>query len=393
MRVAVASWSARRVGGVEDYLSILLPALTRAGVEVAFWHEVDEPSDRAPIPLTSGSVSIDVSQVGVAQSIARLRAWKPDVIYSQGVQDPAAESQLLDVAPAICFVHTYVGTCISGTKMFSYPQPAPCTRVFGRSCLAHYFPRGCGGNSPATMLSLYHVQSRRLEQLRRYRSILTHTGHMRDEMMRHGLHATVLPFAVDMHPARASARVDDRWRLLFAGRMERLKGGEYLLDALPEVARRGRRSVHAVLAGDGTRRDEWQRKAREIERANTNVRVEFAGWLSQSAVSDLMNDADLLVVPSVWPEPFGSVGVAAAAQGVPAAAFDVGGISEWLKDGVSGHFAAGNPPTAVGLADAVVRCLDDPAHFDRLRAGARETAARFTIERHLAGVMTELARV
>src|SRR5687768_3604690 len=122
MRVAIGSWTARRVGGVEDYLSILLGSLAaHKGVEVAFWHEVDTPADRASVPLPPGVLSIDASAVGMDAAIAQLRSWRPDVIYSHGIQDPAAETRILDIAPAVLFVHTYVGTCISGTKMVSYP--------------------------------------------------------------------------------------------------------------------------------------------------------------------------------------------------------------------------------------------------------------------------------
>jgi glycosyltransferase involved in cell wall biosynthesis len=121
--------------------------------------------------------------------------------------------------------------------------------------------------------------------------------------------------------------------------------------------------------------------------------IEFTGWISQDAVGDLLSDVDLLVVPSVWPEPFGMVGVSAAAHGVPAAAFGVGGIAQWLEDGVTGHLAPANPPTAAGLARAILRCLGDTAHLTALREGARQMAARFTMERHVAALMGELKRV
>ena len=104
----------------------------------------------------------------------------------------------------------------------------------------------------------------------------------------------------------------------------------------------------------------------------------------------LLGGCDLLVVPSVWPEPFGSVGPAAAQYGTPAAAFDVGGISQWLKDGISGHLAPARPPTAAGLARAIVRCLEDPAHYASLREGALAMSAQFTMERHLAELSSVL---
>ena len=105
-----------------------------------------------------------------------------------------------------------------------------------------------------------------------------------------------------------------------------------------------------------------------------------------------MLESRLLVVPSVWPEPFGSVGMAAARYGVPAAAFAVGGIPQWLHDGVNGHLSPGTPPTADGLADAIVRCLSDPRHYEALSRAARRMAAAFTMERHLPPLITILQR-
>ena len=67
--------------------------------------------------------------------------------------------------------------------------------------------------------------------------------------------------------------------------------------------------------------------------------------------------ADLLVVPSLWPEPFGLVGLEAARHRLPVAAFAVGGIPDWLRPGVNGYLAPGDPPTPGGLADAIIACL------------------------------------
>jgi glycosyltransferase involved in cell wall biosynthesis len=107
----------------------------------------------------------------------------------------------------------------------------------------------------------------------------------------------------------------------------------------------------------------------------------------------LMRESRLLVVPSVWPEPFGSVGIAAARHGVPAAAFAVGGIPQWLREGINGHLAPGSPPAAAGLADAIVRCLEEPRHYEELSRGARRIGATFTMEDHLPELIRVLARV
>jgi glycosyltransferase involved in cell wall biosynthesis len=85
--------------------------------------------------------------------------------------------------------------------------------------------------------------------------------------------------------------------------------------------------------------------------------------------------------------------MAAARHGVPAAAFAVGGIPQWLHDGVNGHLAPASPPTREGLADAIVRCLSDPSHYEDLAAGARQAAAMFTMDRHLPELMRILEAV
>ena len=120
-----------------------------------------------------------------------------------------------------------------------------------------------------------------------------------------------------------------------------LKGGAYLLDALPGTHAAIRRPLRVTFAGDGPARASWQRRAGDIAAANPEISVEFAGWLQRPEVVALLDTADLLVVPSVWPEPYGLVGPEAGRRGVPAVAFDTGGIKEWLVDGVNGCLAPG----------------------------------------------------
>ena len=212
-------------------------------------------------------------------------------------------------------------------------------------------------------------------------------------MTRHGLQAEVIPYPVGTHAAEDIQPRDGAWRLLYAGRMEAPKGGGVLLEALPHVVKALGRPVTMTFAGEGRQRARWETQLREIQSGLPNLTCEFTGWLAQDQIRTLMKNVDLLVVPSVWPEPFGLVGPEAAQHGVPSAAFAVGGIPAWLIDGVSGHLAVGDRPTAAGLARAIVRCLEDPLHYAALRNGARATAAQFTMVRHLPRLIDTLERV
>jgi hypothetical protein len=61
-----------------------------------------------------------------------------------------------------------------------------------------------------------------------------------------------------------------------------------------------------------------------------------------------------------------------------------------LTDGINGHLAPAHPPTAEGLGRAIVRCLEDPRHYNSLRNGAREMAERFTMAHHLPALIARL---
>jgi glycosyltransferase involved in cell wall biosynthesis len=45
-----------------------------------------------------------------------------------------------------------------------------------------------------------------------------------------------------------------------------------------------------------------------------------------------MDDVHAMAVPSLWPEPFGLVGIEAQARGRPAVGYAIGGIPEWMGD-------------------------------------------------------------
>ena len=180
---------------------------------------------------------------------------------------------------------------------------------------------------------------------------------MRDEMARHGApddRLRVLPlFSTVSGDATAGSGEPDT--VLFAGRMTPLKGGHVLVAAAARATRLLGRPVRLIMAGDGPQKEAWRSLA-----ASLGVQVELTGWVAPEDRARVYGRGLLAAVPSLWPEPFGLVGLDAASLGRPAVAFDVGGIKEWLTDGLNGRLVE---PTAgeEGLARAIVSLLDEPA--------------------------------
>src|SRR5262249_14827019 len=114
--------------------------------------------------------------------------------------------------------------------------------------------------------------------------------------------------------------------VLFVGRVVAEKGLDALLRAFALVTRPSRLAV----VGDGLA---LARAGALAGGLGLGERVEFAGWATGARLARYYREAAVLAVPSLWPEPFGLVGLEAMSYGLPVVAFGVGGIPEWLEDG------------------------------------------------------------
>ena len=394
MRILIATSHRNFVGGAEKYLQEILPCLAQRGHELAFLYEYRfDPQKERVDPRDLDIPSCGIAEAGSAAALRFARDWKPEVVYSQGMESAGFQSALLNEYPTVFYAHNYVGACISGEKCHAFPSPQPCGRKFGPACLLLYYPRRCGGLNPITMWKMYQRSSEHNAQLPKYAAILVASAHMRREYERHGvspekIHLAALPNPSGDEEFHADSRDISRGNLLFLGRLTKLKGAAQLLRAIPLAERQLGRPLHLTIAGDGPERRHLEELA-----ARKQIAPEFTGWVVSSQKADLIAQADLLVVPSLWPEPFGLVGIEAGARGLPAVGYDVGGIPDWLVPGHSGELAAGDPPTVEGLAEAITRALSDPSHYAALCRGAREMAARFTLAAHLSKLETTFETV
>jgi glycosyltransferase involved in cell wall biosynthesis len=96
------------------------------------------------------------------------------------------------------------------------------------------------------------------------------------------------------------------------------------------------------------------------------------GWVNQQELPALYHDSDIVVVPSLWVEPFGITTLEAMACGLPVVGSKIGGIAETLVDGETGiHFTAGN---AEELAEALERLIQSPDLRRQYGEGGRRRA-------------------
>lgn len=376
MNIVVAHEAIDGAGGVETYLAAIVPALQARGHRVAVLYHHGAASPR----FERADLRVSVQDEGLDAAVRALGRWGADVYFSHNMAPLDVERRALAEWPVVKMMHGYFGTCVSGSKAHEFPAVQACGRVLGSPCLALYGPRRCGQLHPAKLVNGYRWARAQQSLFARYRAIVVASTHMGEEYGRHGVEReriNVLPLFSAIPVAAAQARGD---AVVFAGRMTALKGGHVLVEAMAEVARRLGRRVPLIMAGAGPQRAEWQALA-----VSLNVPAEFPGWVDEQDRASLFARAAVLAVPSLWPEPFGLVGLEAAALGVPAVAFNVGGIREWLRHDCSGRLVR-PAEGARGLAREIADLLADPERRERMGDGALDTARLLSLEAHVTGI-------
>jgi len=174
-------------------------------------------------------------------------------------------------------------------------------------------------------------------------------------------------------PAEARAAGPWRWRLLSVGRLDERKGVHLAIEALRDLPPEA--TLDVLGRGDAPYRARLEALARDLGVAE---RVRF-GVVPRSELRARYRDADVVVFPTLWDEPFGLVPVEAMACGTPVVATATGGSAEFLIDGVNNlRVSAGD---ASALAAGIKRVAADATLRSRLAEGGLRTADELTIDR------------
>jgi glycosyltransferase involved in cell wall biosynthesis len=303
-------------------------------------------------------------------------AW--DAVYVHKLESVAPLYPLKGSARMVRMIHDHDECCPRHHKYFAFSNRI-CTRPAGWRCWADlaFIERDRG--SPLGMrLNSLASHGRELALNRElFDWFLVGSRFMRDELTVNGFapgRIRCLPPCVRL-PERTPTPVPDNNELLFVGQLIKGKGVDLLLDAVARLPVPWR----LTIAGDGNAREALEQRAAELELGSS---VTFAGWVPREELDALYDHCRILAVPSRWAEPFGMIGLEAMHRGRPVVGFAVGGIPDWLADGVTGYAV---PERDIGkFAEAVATLLGD---IDLARTMGRRGRERlentFSFEQYL----------
>ena len=143
----------------------------------------------------------------------------------------------------------------------------------------------------------------------------------------------------------APAQKTDRY-FLFFGRLSYEKGVKTLISAFKDMP-----NCNLKIAGTGPLEDELK----DYTKSNNVTNVEFLGYKSGKELTDLVENAYFIIVPSEWYENNPMTIIEGYAAGVPVIGTNIGGIPEIIEEGVTGYLFT--PANSVDLT-RVVKAAD-----------------------------------
>jgi glycosyltransferase involved in cell wall biosynthesis len=207
-------------------------------------------------------------------------------------------------------------------------------------------------------------------------TIIATTEELRRYLLRkYGRHAIVIPNFVDTDVFSASSEKNDY--ILYAGRLIRSKGLNYLLTAFQAINKRFPDFKLKIAGGTEMEVELYREKVKELGLKE----IEFLGSVEHDEIAKVMKRALAIVLPTVTREGLPKVLLEAMACGTVCIATDVPGSRDLITDGVNGLLVP--PKDSDSLAEAIMSVISDKEMREKLTRNGFETSRKYSIQKVL----------
>ncbi|MDD5504126.1 MAG: glycosyltransferase family 4 protein [Candidatus Omnitrophica bacterium] len=151
----------------------------------------------------------------------------------------------------------------------------------------------------------------------------------------------------------------------YVGRLMPAKGIEWFLDVIDTLEQNIK--VHIYGSAVDNQYEKY------LKNKYKSPKIIFMGYCDKK---DIYKNINLLIIPSLWEEPFGRTLIEANAYGVPVLATSVGGLKELIKDGVNGYLI---PPGDVDRLKSMIKYFNNNRNCLNMSDGCISRSLRYSI--------------
>ena len=332
-----------------------------------------------PIPFLRNYVRNERLYERLGRHLAALiKKEKIELVHAQHVLTgpPSVMAARSAGIPSVCTVRDYWPVCYWGDVLLDPGAGVVCPGCSSMRMTQCLRPR-IGPAWPATLPVIPYMRAnlRRKQASLAGADVIVAVSHHVEDVLRDRApelsrtRIETIPNGVDVPGVRAATDatprpIPERYAV-FVGKLAKNKGAKALVETVAEAGL----EMPLVVVGDGPERGSIERAAAI---AGRDVRV--LGWRDRREVFQWLHHAELMMFPSVWPEPLSRVLIEASALSVAIAAMNTGGTADIIVDEETGLLST----SISGLAEDVARLESDASLRARLSgAAAKRAAAQF----------------
>ena len=175
--------------------------------------------------------------------------------------------------------------------------------------------------------------------------------------------------------------IQQNHNLLFVGRLEKVKGVEFLIQAIPFITKIFPQTTLTII-GEGQNKENLLHLTKNL---HLEKHVHFIGWVKHEDLDRYYQKASIVVIPSIWPENSSLVILEAMGAGRPVIGTNVGGISETIVDGVNGYLV--EPQSPEQIAEKAIKLFSDKDLLKAFGKNSRTKAEEFTLEKYASNLV------
>lgn len=309
-----------------------------------------------------------------------LKDIQPQYVFIHNNFNIEIEKYLAKNFSVIKFAHSPVLIC-PGKDKYWRNSNRPCNIPMGLHCFYHIYKEGCSNRHPKRVFQAFNYANNVIELSKTsYCGIVIMSEWHRQLLLEKGIPNKKILLNPYFTEKISSHKKDDHntKRLFFAGRLTPGKGVEELIEIVTPILQ-SNSNIFLDIVGTGSLEEKI---IQNIRSKKIDQQVVMHGWKSRSQIKSILENAYLLIFPSTYPETFGIVGIEAQMFSLPAVAFNVGGISSWLKQERNGFLSdLGNIEE---MRSNIIKLIEDKELYNVMSKNAyMDVNTEFIEEKHL----------
>ena len=320
------------MGGGEINLSLLTEALAKRSVEVtvltSFYQEALRYEEKKGVKicrflktgskpegiLTNVQRSYTFPRSVIKEVKCILKKEKYDLLHFIGTSVIAAPALRNLGIPLVATIESYPALCPKGDRIFHGKEECRirCSFASFYSCQKDSKEIGKTKNTaflkynPFALSYIYSFH-KQLQRSLPYCNLIAISTYMQKLLLQHGFKSSVIPNAIDVQNFKIFRKKENEIpAIVYLGSLIKSKGPHLALQAVKGLP------CHFDLYGDGSLREDLQKT---IEKENIPATIHQP--VPKEKVPEIYALADMVLFPSLWPEPFGRIAIEAMGGGKP----------------------------------------------------------------------------